>query len=120
MFSLCGGRVELDLAVSAVTLSYQCYHEGNACFAGDQLLVPRIMMISTGVGTSNGVITSAAVPLPYHESPRWLPPLVLRSSSPSSNTASVLCNVAAVILSVGGVVGGPLLLCENAGLATAR
>ena len=78
MFSLYGGRVELDLAVSAVTLSY---HVGSACFAGDQLLVPQIMMISTGVRMSNSVITSAAVSLPYHESPWWLPPLMLRSSS---------------------------------------
>ena len=98
----------------AVSLSY---HEKSTCFAGNQLLVPRIMIISTGVG---GAIISAAVSLPDHESPRWLPPLVLRSSSPSSGTALVLCDVAAAIMSLGGVGGGPVLLCECVSLATAR
>ena len=78
------------------------------------------MMISTGFGTSNSAIASAAVSLPYHESPRWFPPLALRSSPPSSTTALVLCDVAAAIMSLGGVAGGPLLLCECVSLATAR
>ena len=49
------------------------------------------MMISTGVGTSNGAIASAALSLPYHESLRWLPPLALRSSSLSSTSKKYHC-----------------------------